>query len=170
MSDLLPVLVADLVEESARDFLEECARENEEAWVPLVSAPVDTSRHLLEVYTPTSSEPLRLLAEPLGPPTEHGFPLRLSLLSDDMAESLRVPSVEHVAVGLAVTIADSSDPAVPEPARRRPSTAAGTARRPTPLHLSDAHSADLAGAPPPNSQQVRDALIGRSLAGGKLQI
>jgi serine/threonine protein kinase len=136
--DLLPVLVADLVEESARDFLEECARENEEAWVPLVSAPVDTSRHLLEVYTPTSSEPLRLIAEPMGPPTEHGFPLRLSLLSDDMAESLRVPSVEHVAVGLDVTIADSADPA---------------------------------GTPaPPNSARGRDGLLGRSLAGGKLQI
>ena len=165
MSDLLPVLVADLVEESARDFLEECARENEEAWVPLISAPVDTSRHLLEVYTPTSSEPLRLIAEPMGPPTEHGFPLRLSLLSDDAAESLRVPNVEHVAVGLDVTIADSAEPE-PEHAPRR----AGTARRPTPLHLSDAHSAELAGDPPPNSARGRDALIGRSLAGGKLQI
>jgi len=165
VSDLLPVLVADLVEESARDFLEECARENEEAWVPLISAPVDTSRHLLEVYTPTSSEPLRLIAEPMGPPTEHGFPLRLSLLSDDAAESLRVPNVEHVAVGLDVTIADSAEPE-PEHAPRR----AGTARRPTPLHLSDAHSAELAGDPPPNSARGRDALIGRSLAGGKLQI
>jgi len=63
VADLLPVLVADLVEESARDFLEEVARDNEEAWVPLVSAPVNESRHLLEVYTPTSSEPLRLIAE-----------------------------------------------------------------------------------------------------------
>jgi serine/threonine protein kinase len=137
VSDLLPVLVADLVEESARDFLEECARENEEAWVSLVSAPVDASPHLLEVYTPTSSEPLRLIAEPMGPPTEHGFPLRLSLLSEEMAESLRVPNVEHVAVGLDVTIADG---------------------------------AELVGAPPPNGAPVRDALIGRSLAGGKLKI
>lgn len=164
MADLLPVLVADLVEESARDFLEEVARENEEAWVPLVSAPVDTSRHLLEVYTPTSTEPLRLIAEPTGPPTEHGFPLRLSLLTEDAAEALRVPSVEHVAVGLDVTIADSAD-LEPAPPRR-----AVTARRPTPLHISDAHSAELAGDPPPNSAQVRDGLIGRSLAGGKLQI
>ena len=42
MAALLPVLVADLNEASARDFLEEVARENEEAWVPLVSAPMDT--------------------------------------------------------------------------------------------------------------------------------
>ncbi len=130
MVDLLPVLVADLVEESARDFLEEVARENEEAWVPLVSAPVDQSRHLLEVYTPTSTEPLRLIAELTGPPTEHGFPLRLSLLSDDEAESMRVPTVEHVAVGLDFAIASDVEPA---------------------------------------ADRI-DALIGRSLAGGKLQI
>jgi serine/threonine protein kinase len=130
VADLLPVLVADLVEESARDFLEEVARENEEAWVPLVSAPLDQSRHMLEVYTPTSTEPLRLIAELTGPPTEHGFPLRLSLLSDDEAEAMRVPSVEHVAVGLDFAIASDVEPA------------AGRI----------------------------DALIGRSLAGGKLQI
>ncbi|MEA2746788.1 MAG: eukaryotic-like serine/threonine-protein kinase [Myxococcales bacterium] len=188
MADLLPVLVADLVEESARDFLEEVARDNEEAWVPLVSAPVDTSRHLLEVYTPTSTEPLRLIAEPTGPPTEHGFPLRLSLLSEDAAEALRVPTVEHVAVGLDVTIASDLEPALhgaveqtvggsrppPKIAFTRHDTPtlprAGTARRPTPLHISDAHNAELAGDPPPNSARVRDALIGRSLAGGKLLI
>jgi serine/threonine-protein kinase len=172
VADLLPVLVADLIDESARDFLEEVAGENEEAWVPLVSAPVDTTRHLLEVYTPTSTEPLRLIAEPMGPPTEHGFPLRLSLLSDDAAESLRVPNVEHVEVGLDVTIADA-DPE-PEPVRAHvpavDARRAVIARRPTPIHISDAHSAELAGDPPPNSTQVRDALIGRSLAGGKLQI
>jgi serine/threonine protein kinase len=188
VADLLPVLVADLVEESARDFLEEVARDNEEAWVPLVSAPVDQSRHLLEVYTPRSTEPLRLIAEPTGPPTEHGFPLRLSLLSDDAAEALRVPTVEHVAVGLDFAIASDLEPALhgaiaqtvggsrPAPriafARHDTPTLprAGTARRPTPLHISDAHSAELAGDPPPNSARVRDALIGRSLAGGKLLI
>ena len=109
MSDLLPVLVADLVEESARDFLEEVARDNEEAWVPLVSAPVDTSRHLLEVYTPGSPEPVRFIAEPVGPPGEHGFPLRLSLLTEEMAESLRVPTVERVEVP-DVVIEPASDP------------------------------------------------------------
>jgi serine/threonine-protein kinase len=130
VADSLPVLVADLAQASARDFLEEVARENEEAWVPLVSAPVDTSPHLLEVYTPGDSEPLRLLAEPAGPPTEHGYPLRLSLLSDDAAESFRVPTVEHVDVGLDVMVDE----------------------------------------PPPASSEMRDALIGRSLAGGKLLI
>jgi serine/threonine protein kinase len=181
VADLLPVLVADLVEESARDFLEEVARDNEEAWVPLLSAPVDQSRHLLEVYTPTSTEPLRLIAEPTGPPTEHGFPLRLSLLSDDVAEALRVPTVEHVAVGLDFAIASDLEPALHVDIERtvggsRPAPRIAFTRHDTPTlpragtDISDAHSAERAGDPPPNSARGRDALIGRALAGGKLQI
>ena len=160
MSDLLPVLVADLLEESARDFLEGVARDNEEAWVPLVSAPVDTSRHLLEVYTPTSSEPLRLIAEPTGPPTEHGFPLRLSLVDESVVASLRAPHVEEVSVDFEITIEGSESARIP--------AAAGTARRPTPVHLSLEHSAELGGDPIPPSST--DSLIGRTLGGGKLQI
>ena len=137
MADVLPVLVADLVEEAARDFLEECARENEEAWVPLVSAPADTAPHVLEVYTPSSAEPLRLMAEPMGPPGELGFPLRLSLLSEEAAELLRAPPVEQVAVAFDVI----------EPAEE-----------------------SVRAAPPTPSARARDALVGRSLAGGKLQI
>jgi serine/threonine protein kinase len=190
VSELLPVLVADLLEESARDFLEGVARENEEAWVPLVAAPVDASRHLLEVYTPSSTKPLRLIADPTGPPTEHGFPLRLSLLpSDDEAAALAVPNVEEVAVGFEVTIEGAPEPAnpgvigrVPTGGRAAPRVSfgradtptlprtAGTARRPTPIHLSIEHSAELAGEPVEASADGRDALIGRTLAGGKLQI
>ncbi len=177
MSDLLPVLVADLLEESARDFLEGVARDNEEAWVPLVSAPVDSSRHLLEVYTPSSTEPLRLIAEPTGPPTEHGFPLRLSLVDftdDGVAASLRTSMVEEVSVNFEITIEGSDhlppdpDPAAPGRVTGRIPTAAGTARRPTPIHLTLEHSAELGGDPIPDSST--DSLIGRTLAGGKLQI
>lgn len=178
MADLLPVLVADLVEESARDFLEEVARENEEAWVPLVAAPVDASRHVLEVYTPGASVPLRLLALPAGPPTEHGFPLRLSILPDDDPDSLRVPTVEHVAVGLEVTIEPALGAMPPRESPRvsfaRSDTPtlprAGTPRRPTPIFISEEHSAELAGEPAPPPASAGDGLIGRSLAGGKLQI
>ena len=137
MSEILPVLVADLLEESARDFLEQVARDNEEAWVPLVAAPVDTSRHVLEVYTPGAAEPLRLIAEPAGPPTEHGFPLRLSLLSDEAMESLRAPTVEEVAVGPEVTVESGPGPRGRAHALRN----AGTARRQTPMHMSLEHSA-----------------------------
>ncbi|HSO36960.1 MAG TPA: protein kinase, partial [Labilithrix sp.] len=48
--------------------------------------------------------------------------------------------------------------------------AAGTARRPTPIHLSVEHGAELGGEAVPTSAASRDALIGRTLAGGKLQI
>ena len=132
VAGVLPVLVADLVEEAARDFLEECARENEETWVRLVSAPLDGSPHVLEIYTSSSSEPLRVLAEPTGPPSEHGFPLRLSVLTEEAAVSFRAPVVEEVAVDFDVSI---------EPAHESIRTVA---------------------AP--------ETLIGRSLAGGKLQI
>ncbi|HSO37211.1 MAG TPA: hypothetical protein VLT33_32015, partial [Labilithrix sp.] len=191
MSDLLPVLVADLLEESARDFLEGVARENEEAWVPLVSAPVDASPHLLEIYTPGSPEPLRLIAEPTGPPTEHGFPLRLSMPDDQPDDSLRVPTVEEVAVNFEISIEGAPDPTTtarsinqgscpPSPSPPSPSSsnqgtrreeggggrgpvAAGTARRPTPIHLSVEHGAELGGEAVPTSAASRDALIGRTL-------
>ena len=159
------MLVADLLEESARDFLEAVARDNEEAWVPLVSAPVDASRHLLEVYTPTSPRPLRLIAEPTGPPTEHGFPLRLSLIDEAEAESLRVPTVEEVLVNFEIAIEEA-----PKPISPSERIAAGTARRPTPIHLSLEHRAELGGARPPAPASSGDPLIGRTLAGGKLQI
>ena len=141
------MLVADLVEEAARDFLEECARENEEAWVPLVSAPVGMSPHVLEIYTPSSTEPLRVLAEPTGPPGEHGFPLRLSVLSEEAAVSFRASHgtgrmVEEVAVAFDLTI---------EPAQ-------------------ESVRSSSEGSPSPPSAGARDALLGRSLAGGKLQI
>src|SRR5690349_142633 len=77
VSELLPIVVADLADDSARDFLCDVAGAGGETWVPLVAAPVQRQRHLLEVYTPGYDDPLRFLAEPLGPPGEHGFPLRL---------------------------------------------------------------------------------------------
>lgn len=185
------MLVADLLEESARDFLEAVARDNEEAWVPLVSAPVDASRHLLEVYTPTSPRPLRLIAEPTGPPTEHGFPLRLSLIDEAEVESLRVPTVEEVLVNFEIAIEEAPEPISSSerasksnqgqnPSRGRglgaavgavgERIAAGTAGRPTPIHLSLEHGAELGGARPPAPASSGDPLVGRTLAAGKLQI
>lgn len=88
VADILPVLVADLAEDDALDVLMAVARADGEAWVPLLAAPIDTSPHLLEVYAPTVSEPLRFRAEPLGPPTERGFPLRLHLHGDGSYRSV----------------------------------------------------------------------------------
>ena len=74
---LLPVLVAELADRSARAMVEELAAARATCLVPLIDAPVDASLHVLEVTTPDDLEPLLVLAEPLGGPTERGFPLRL---------------------------------------------------------------------------------------------
>ena len=47
------------------------------AYLPVLTAPVSSSTHVLEVYTPDRVEPLVLFADPLGGPTPVGFPLRL---------------------------------------------------------------------------------------------
>ena len=186
MSDPLPVLVADLLEESARDFLEGVARENEETWVPLVAAPVDTSPHFLEVYTPGGGEPLRLVAVPVGPPSEFGFPLRLSLPGSELPPPATASSsipVGHV-VEVGVDGVSAIEPAQPgRPGRRLSSYSFARADTPTQLksggqvssrrpsiRLSQEHVADLSGEPPPASSAARDALVGRSIAGGKLVI
>jgi len=182
VSDLLPVLVADLAEESARDFLEAAARDNDEVWVPLVAAPVDTSPHLLEVYTPSGGEPLRLIAEPVGPPTDQGFPLRLSMATEQALahamSSVGADVVEHVGVLPDVEI----EGVPPVRAARRPTgrfarrdtpsnlRVPGGARRPAPVAMSQGHVAELAGDPGPASDALRDALIGRTLGGDKLEI
>ena len=58
-------------------MVEELAAARATCLVPLIDAPVDASLHVLEVTTPDDAEPLLVLAEPLGGPTERGFPLRL---------------------------------------------------------------------------------------------
>ncbi|MBS2014983.1 MAG: protein kinase [Deltaproteobacteria bacterium] len=182
MSDRLPVLVADLLEESARDFLEGVARENEETWVPLVAAPVDASPHILEVYTPSGGEPLRLVAVPLGPPSEYGFPLRLSMPGSELPpRTSEVPAVNVVEVG--VEGIDVVEPAQPgKPGRRLSSYSFARADTPTQMkgaqvssrkpsiRVSISHAKDLGGEPPPPPAVVHDPLVGRSIAGGKLVI
>jgi eukaryotic-like serine/threonine-protein kinase len=76
MTDQLPVLVAAVADERARE-LEEASRVGRHVWVELRWPPAESGPHLLEVYTPTDREPLRLLAEPLGTSSERGFALRI---------------------------------------------------------------------------------------------
>ena len=187
MSEILPVIVADLAEERAHGALLEVAHEKGNAWVPLITAPVDPRLHLLEVYTPGRSEPLRLLARPLGPPTEKGFPLALSL-----PEAL--PPMDHDTIGQSrppVRLEEDEDeqevtaqrmplppPRVPQiavPATSRLDTPTSVRRIPVTApepQLSERHRADLAGMtpPPPSPTNLQDKLIGRQLAGGKLEI
>src|SRR3954453_7917061 len=80
--DLLPVLVADLADDEAHEILEAAAFTGSQVFVPLDTAPVNASQHVLEVHLPSMAEPLFYLALPLGPPTEDGFPMRISPMPD----------------------------------------------------------------------------------------
>lgn len=135
------MLVADLADEGVRDFLSGVALAQQVAYVPLLSPPVDRTTHSLEVYTPEATEPLRLLADPVGPPTADGFPLRLRHVAGESATAIKVE-------------------------RKRPPTL--RARHETSHKLSDRHTADLEGEPIPLHK--RDTIVGRALANGKLQI
>ena len=135
------MLFADLADDASRDFLEGVALAEQVTHVPLLAAPVDRSTHLLEVYSPSSSDPLRLLADPVGPPTTDGFPLRLRFQVEESSTQLRAE-------------------------RTRPPTM--SARHVTSHDLTERHTADLEGAP--KVEKKPTDLIGRSLANGKLII
>ncbi|HVH47852.1 MAG TPA: protein kinase, partial [Labilithrix sp.] len=137
----LPMLVADLADEASRDFLEGVALAEQVAYVPLLAAPVDRSTHLLEVYSPGTPEPLRLVADPIGPPTAEGFPLRLRAQQQESAILLRV-------------------------VKNRPPTF--RARHETNHALTEHHTADLEGTE--RSPNEAPLIVGRHLANGKLEI
>jgi serine/threonine protein kinase len=147
----LPLLVADLADEGVRDFLEGVALASQVAFVPLLAAPVDRSTHALEVYSPDSATPLHLYADPVGPPTAEGFPLRLRFAADPPAP---------------VAVRSSEVAATAKPARKRPTTL--RARHETNHELSARHTSDLEGKPAP--RKALGELVGRTLAGGKLEI
>lgn len=143
---LLPVLVAEL-EDDARAVVAEMAQARRTVLVPLVDAPVDASLHVLEVTTPGKAEPLVLLAEPCGPPTERGFPLRLHPYDSPPSSSSGGGSG-----------ADEAEMPSVRATRTRPTT------------LTKHHTRDLLGenAPPPSqANAARDprALVGREIAG-----
>jgi serine/threonine-protein kinase len=135
------MLFADLADDASRDFLEGVALAEQVTYVPLLAAPVDRSTHLLEVHSPKSSKPLRLLADPMGPPNEEGFPLRLRFQVEPSATMLKTEQ--------------------PRPPTLNP-------RHITNHDLTDRHTADLEGAP--KAEKKPSDLIGRSLSNGKLVI
>ncbi len=139
---LHPVLVADLADEGARDFLEGVSIGQGCAVVPLLAAPIDGSLHVLEIHTP-HREPLVVYAEPIGAPTRDGFPLRLK------------PIVPVASEGV-VTLDD------PE--------AIGGALRPRTFNritLTERHTHDLSGT---QREATPESLVGRTLAEQKLEV
>jgi serine/threonine-protein kinase len=145
--DLTPILVADLADDEAQEVLDAAVFTGSQVYVPLDSAPVNASQHVLEVHLPTMAEPLYYLALPLGPPTEDGFPMRLSALPDAKTTSAASGRSDAPPAGGANVI------------RGRRST--------TGMTLTASHTADL--APPAPKKETRDeSQVGRALAGGKL--
>ncbi len=143
--EVRPVIVADLADDESREVLDAAAYVSGSVYVPLQDAPVDTSVHVLEVYVPNREGPCFYLAEPLGPPTAHGFPLRIRPMENAAAK-----------------------------APRRDSTAGivrGRTHRAT-QQLSESHTKDLStvGPLPTDPDAEADALVGRALGGGKLTI
>lgn len=152
-SQVWPILVADLADPAARDFLTGLALAGGRAFLPLITAPATTSTHLLEVYTPDASAPLLLFAEPLGAPTRVGFPLQLRLFDPNEAPPAGRTSEKRISIR-------REQPETPTPASEL------RARVPTNVTLTPRHTRELEG----DLLEVEpEALVGRAIAGGKLR-
>ena len=148
--ELFPILVADLLDQVSCDILRGHAQRREIVTVPLLAPPVDRRRHLLEVYAPGSTTPLRLMAEPAGPPTAAGFPLRL----------------EPCAEGEPGYDGDAQDDA---PTLIRPDALVQSRVATSPSTLTGRHTRDLDRAPK-HDATAKDPYLDRLLAGGKYRL
>ena len=97
----LPVLTTHRPDRRDRGYLAWVAVANEIAHLPLDSAPVDAIPHALEIHVSGIDEPLVVIAEPMGPPTDQGFPLRLRPLDDahEAAAEPPAPEPQHPETG-----------------------------------------------------------------------
>ena len=145
-NELLPILVTELEDAESRELLLAVAEARGEAYVPLNGAPVDTRAHLLEVHT-AGTEPLLLLAMPVGAPTENGFLLRLARYNPNENVTQRFAPREG-----------RDKHTTGDPLKLRPRTTTGL------HHLTAGHAAALSADPQPETNHV-----GR-LIGGKLRI
>lgn len=155
MEELLPVLQAHLLDNSGRALLDQIAEQEEVVSIPLEDAPIDSSLHVLEVHLPGGGDPLLYYAEPQGPPTEHGFPLRL--------RAFRTPQARSPADRPPPSTRGFSDE---EPATVR-------SMRPVAMPVvKSAHAAELVppASRPPASSQSRDDFIGKAIGGGKYEV
>jgi serine/threonine-protein kinase len=147
---LLPIIVADLANKAALDFLHGIAQSNGSVLVPLLTPPADRGEHILEVHIPETTETTLFFALPLGPPQKEGYPLTLRPYGERERASL--PQAPHADVHPA----DAETPSV-------------VARSWADPKLSEKHSSDLAGSTKPKSTSSAH-IEGRTLAGGKLEI
>ena len=89
MRALLPVITTRRPDRRDRGYLAWVAVAGEVAHLPLETAPIDASTHVLEIYVEGFDEPLVVLADPAGAPDATGFPLRLTPLDEAHADALR---------------------------------------------------------------------------------
>ena len=81
MTSDLPILIASVTEDLAR-AIEEAAGAGGTLDVPLKWPPAEPGTHVLEVYLPSSNEPLTYLAEAAGEPGVAAVPLRIRRAPD----------------------------------------------------------------------------------------
>src|SRR5436190_4812668 len=86
----LPVITTHLLERRERGYLAWVAVAHEIAHLPLESPPIDASPHALEIHVDGYPEPLVVIAEPMGPPGDQGFPLLLRPLDETQEAELRL--------------------------------------------------------------------------------
>ncbi|MBX3204761.1 MAG: serine/threonine protein kinase [Labilithrix sp.] len=159
----LPVITTLLLERRERGYLAWVAVANEVAELPLESPPIDASTHALEIQAEGFEEPLVVLADPMGAPTDQGFPLRLRPLDS-----------AHEALLRAELFAGKTDEAAPRSRHKisqvTPPRGFGrdTETLPPPA-LTEHHALALAKVTGPStlSRRAPGSLRGRSLGDGR---
>jgi len=134
----LPVLGTQPLSSRDRPLLVRAAIVHSVLDVPLTSAPIDASTHALEVRFHDSTELLVFLADPAGPPSATGFPLRIRPIDERHARELTTE-----ATSATMTLEAPPAAGVPE--------------------VSEDHALALAASPPAS----RRLLEGRTLADGR---
>ncbi len=148
--ELFPILVADLLDHESCEVLRGYAQRREIVLVPLLAPPVDRRRHVLEVYAPGATTPLRFMAEPAGAPTAAGFPLRLEVCVKGQP-------------------GDADDDQDIKPTLSRPGAVVRGRVGSTPSTLTERHTRDLDPAPSLDAA-TKDPYLDRLLAGGKYRL
>ncbi|MBX3192048.1 MAG: serine/threonine protein kinase [Labilithrix sp.] len=170
MRALLPVITTRRPDRRDRGYLAWVAVACEIAHLPLETAPIDASQHVLEIYVDGFDEPLVVLADPAGAPDEAGsFPLRLSPLDEAHADALR----QELFGGSSSSSAPPASSPESERARPRSSVMPPGNKRKTesepPPSLSSDHAAALARTTGGHtaSRRAPGSLRGRALADGR---
>lgn len=109
----LPRLVAHVAGEGVRAYLLGVAKSGGTTHLALASPPSSGALHLLEVHTAGDAAPLHLHAEPLGPPNEIGWPLRLTVSTPPWRDTPDFEEAPSLRLSLPVPAA-ATNVAVPE--------------------------------------------------------